>query len=69
MLGPHGLSSLFSALDGMLSECVPTGDVAWEHVALTLRALAFSSEHEWIAGAIHPEVMVTLLNIFRWCFM
>jgi len=52
VVGEYGLSNLIAALDFMLAEHVTVHDVHWENVALTLRALAFLSEQEWVAEAV-----------------
>ncbi|KAF8516255.1 hypothetical protein JB92DRAFT_2273865 [Gautieria morchelliformis] len=37
----------------------------WENVALTLRALAFLSEQEWVAQAVDAAIVRSLLGVFR----
>jgi len=66
VLGPYGLKSLLFALEKMVKSPVPADEVDWEHVALTLRALAFLSEHEWLANAVQPEIVGSLLSVFRY---
>lgn len=63
-MGAHGLSSLVAALDTMLAH-VDARDVHWENVALTLRSLAFLLEHEWVAEAVNPDIVRSLLGVFR----
>jgi len=65
VLGPHGLASLLSALDRTIPKHGEQEDVNWEHVTLTLRALAFLSEQKWVADSIDPNVVDSLLNVFR----
>jgi hypothetical protein len=64
VLGTHGHSSLVSALDCMLLEN-QVGQIRWEAIAITLRALAFLSEHEWVAGAIDIGTIRSLLRVLR----
>ena len=69
VLGPRGLDSLVHTLGGMLSDRIPTEDVPWESVALTLRTLAFLSEHEWVVQHVEPEIIESLLRVYRYiCF-
>lgn len=49
----------------MLAPSIPLLDVNWENVALTLRALAFLSEHDWVAKAVEDSIVGTLLGVFR----
>ncbi|KAF8579287.1 hypothetical protein K439DRAFT_410421 [Ramaria rubella] len=65
VLGPAGLPALIATLDSMLAPQVPAGAVIWEDVALTLRALAFLSEHAWVAESVGGEFVVSLLGVFR----
>lgn len=65
VLGPTGLDSLVKDLDRMLAPSIPVLDVNWEDVALTLRALAFLSEHEWVARAVEDTIVRSLLGVFR----
>ncbi|KAF8517478.1 hypothetical protein JB92DRAFT_2829019 [Gautieria morchelliformis] len=56
--GPHGLPSLIVALDSMLMHKgrVRGVGVDWENMALTLRALAFLAEQEWVAQAVNRVI-------------
>ena len=63
--GPHGLPSLVAALDSMLAEHLLVREIHWENVALTLRALAFVSEQEWVVAAVDPAIIPSLLQVFR----
>ncbi|KAF8520997.1 hypothetical protein JB92DRAFT_2893550 [Gautieria morchelliformis] len=65
VLGPTGVQSLVTALDTMLAPSTPFQDVHWENVALTLRALAFLSEHDWVARAVEERIVRSLLGVFR----
>ncbi|KAF8516253.1 hypothetical protein JB92DRAFT_2911128 [Gautieria morchelliformis] len=67
VVGPHGLPSLIVALDSMLMDegMVRGVGVHWENVALTLRALAFLSEQEWVAQAVDAAIVRSLLGVFR----
>jgi hypothetical protein len=65
VLGPTGVQSLVTALDAMLSRSIPVQDVHWENVALTLRALAFLSEHDWVAKVVEERIVRSLLGVFR----
>ena len=66
VLGPTGLLSLVTALDTMLAPSLPIHQVLWEDVAITLRALAFLSEHEWVAKVVEERSIVrSLLGVFR----
>ena len=50
----------------MLADDVRVRDVHWENVALTLRALAFLSEQEWVVEAVDPAIVRSLLRVFRY---
>ncbi|KAF8516245.1 hypothetical protein JB92DRAFT_2911102 [Gautieria morchelliformis] len=65
VVDPHGLPSLIAALDFMLADQVWVREVNWEHVALTLRSLAFLSEQAWVAHAIEPAIVKSLLRVFK----
>jgi hypothetical protein len=65
VIGAHGLPSLVAALDSMLAEDLLVRQIHWENVAITLRALAFLSEQEWVADAVDPSIIRSLLQVFR----
>ena len=67
VLGPTGLLSLVTALNTMLSPSLPIHQVLWEDVTITLRALAFLSEHEWVAKVVEERNIVRLLSGFIRC--
>ena len=66
VVGRHGLPSLIDALDVMLAKEKLVLQVDWENVALTLRALAFLSEQEWVAESVDQVIIRSLLRVFRY---
>lgn len=50
----------------MLSMDVLPEYVDWERIMLTLRSLAFLLEHQWLASDVTPEMVASLLNVFRY---
>lgn len=65
VLDIHGLPSLVNALECMLADNIDRYAVHWNRVALTLRAMSFSLEQEWVASIIKPRIISSLLRVFR----
>ncbi|GJJ08141.1 hypothetical protein Clacol_002349 [Clathrus columnatus] len=71
VLGPMGIPLFIRSLNSLMASHIDMGDVKWEDVGLTLRALAFVSKHEWVVRGMSgddnskaEELIKSIMKVF-----
>ncbi|KAF8526267.1 hypothetical protein BU17DRAFT_83086 [Hysterangium stoloniferum] len=67
VLRPTGFPLLITTMETKLGRSVHNERVPWEDVTVTLRSLAFLTEHDWVvdSNVVNERALVAIMNVFR----